>query len=68
MAIIVILSAILGGFRIWGYKSLLFQGIAHIWVGGLFAWGIKPKRDWNVIALALALTMLEVFCALILKP
>lgn len=58
-------SIALGAARVCGAKSILFQGIAHIFVGGLFgAWlGNRPARG-DCLVLALVLTALEIACFL----
>ncbi len=34
------IASVLAGIRIAGHKSEAFQAIAHLYVGGLFAWSI----------------------------
>jgi hypothetical protein len=70
--ILVAVAFILGLLRLHGHKSLLFQGIAHVFVGGLLGAGIKDwvlnRLPWRValsrrdMILGLGLTVLEVIC------
>lgn len=57
-------SVFLGTVRILGQKDEIFQAVAHVWVGGLFAAGILGKR-WCLLC-AVGLTIVEVMCFLML--
>jgi hypothetical protein len=60
MTLLVILESLaLAGIRLAGNKSEAFQAIAHLWVAGLFAWGIKPPRDWWLIGTAAIISLVE---------
>lgn len=63
---LVLLAAIaIALLRVMGHKSEAFQAIAHLEVGGLFgAW--FATRDRGYLGLALALTLVEVICFLLL--
>jgi hypothetical protein len=62
-AFLILVSFCLGTLRVLGNTSLFFQGVAHIWVGGLFgAWFSGKKKLCPY--LAVGLTVLEIVCAL----
>jgi hypothetical protein len=64
-AILIIVSVVLGSFRVLGFKSEFYQATAHLWVGiliGLWCYGEKRLSPWLVIALSI----LEVACFLLL--
>lgn len=73
--VLIVVSVILGTIRVMGETSTLFQGVAHIFVGGLFgAWfqSINKGENWiyNQLLygfLAISLTVLEVICFLVFK-
>lgn len=58
-------SFVLGSLRVLGFKSLFFQGVAHVFVGYLFGRGLPDYRPF--LFLGIALTVLEVFCAFFLR-
>ena len=62
--ILVIVSIVIGGFRVAGYKSEFYQGIAHIYVGALLGAAIVANRYlyWTLFTL---LTILEVLCFIV---
>ena len=62
-AVLSLLSLLLGALRIAGVKSLAFQGIAHVFVGGLFG-AYAGGRVRRALWLAIALTVLETICFL----
>lgn len=64
--LLVAIAVALGGIRIFGIKSALFQAVAHLYVGGLFAVYFKTWERFYLY-LALGLTLLEVVCFLLLK-
>jgi hypothetical protein len=75
--ILTVIAFILGFLRAHGIKSILFQAIAHVYVGGLFGAGImnwvKNKLPWKTalmtreMVLAIGLSLLEVICFLAFK-
>lgn len=66
-AIVVVASIAFGAARILGLKAIWFQAIAHCWVGGLVGYRVaKPSR--LALWLAIGLSALELFAALVLKP
>jgi hypothetical protein len=74
--ILLIVAIVLGALRIGGHTSEAYQAVAHLFVGGLFAAGyVKYQYTWtnggqiamNKIWLGVALSVLEVACALWFK-
>lgn len=54
-------SVLVAALRVGGERGEFFQGVAHVWVGGLFghAWGGRSRYS---LAWALALTAVEIAC------
>jgi hypothetical protein len=66
-ATLFLIAGVIACFRIAGHKSILYQGIAHIFVGGLFgAWFVLRHRDYErsgiYRVLAWGLTFVELAC------
>lgn len=66
-----VLSAVLGGLRVFGVTASAYQAVAHCYVGGLFGaalvgflqpTGHRPAGRWLHLGLAVALTVLETVC------
>jgi hypothetical protein len=67
MRLLIVLSVGFGAMRLFGEKSIAFQAAAHIFVGVLFTnWWFT--RDRMVLWLAVGLSLLELFAALVLTP
>jgi hypothetical protein len=62
----ILISILLGSFRIAGFKSQAFQAIAHIFVGFLLARWLDMREPLHLILL-IGLTVLEVACFLYFK-
>lgn len=65
MTFFLICAAVLTGLlRAVGVKSIAYQAVAHCLVGGLFGGAIagKAPNRWVYLALAVALTAVEVVC------
>lgn len=61
--VLAVLSAMFGAVRMTGDKSIIFQALAHVYVGGLFGAGLVSKdRKRLYLGLAIGLTVLEVIC------
>ncbi len=56
-----IIVAVLATLRITGEKSEAFQAIAHLYVGGLFAWSVCEYRFVKTKALDVALRPIALF-------
>ena len=63
LALILIMSIILGALRIGGERGEIFQAVAHLWVGGLFVGGVL--RSLSYLWIAIALSLLELACFLV---
>ncbi len=63
MIFVLVISAILGAFRLFGEKGELLQAAAHFWVAWLLSawWYTSDRRPLYV---AVALSLLEVACFL----
>jgi hypothetical protein len=60
----VLIAVVLAALRIAGHKSIMFQGIAHVYVGGLFGVWLADRSRKGALALGVALTVVEVLCFL----
>lgn len=61
---LIVISGLLGVARLMGAKSIAFQAIAHVFVGGLFGAGFVAgdnEQRWFYLGLAIGLSVLEVF-------
>lgn len=61
----VLIGVLLGSLRVAGVKSMFFQGVAHIFVGGLGGAWLVGRRRLHA-ALFIGLTILEIACFLLL--
>lgn len=61
----VLAALVLAGFRVSGEKGLLFQGVAHVYVGGLFGHALGAWSRFSFLV-GLFLTAVEVACFFLL--
>lgn len=61
-SIVMMTAGVLAGFRIGGVKSEVFQAIAHLFVGALIG-AYAVGRDRVLLYLVIALSVIEVICA-----
>jgi hypothetical protein len=76
-ALLLVAAAVLAGLRICGFQDQIFQAVAHLFVGGLFAAGYvqrmqaRDQRDQRSASrklwLALWLSLVELVCFLVFK-
>lgn len=64
MSIILMIALTLSVVRIIGIKSIAFQAIAHLFVGGLIgaACTSETSRRWVYLAVAVTLSVVETAC------
>lgn len=63
-SLIIAVSVVIAGLRCFGVKDEIFQAIAHLWVGGLFAAGFLGKR-WCLYQ-GIGLSVVEVACFILM--
>ena len=63
----VLIALALAALRIAGHKSQMFQGVAHIYVGGLIGVWLGDRSRKGALALAVGLTVVETVCFLVGK-
>jgi hypothetical protein len=74
---VALVAFVLGAMRIAGIKHQSFQAIAHLFVGGLFAWWLCVRTNGGGLGqiifanelfwIAIILSLLELVCAIVFR-